>query len=42
MAETGIELVVETYGAEHAAAIVDSLAEQGYEVEQRYPVPKGE
>ena len=42
MAETGIELVVETRGTEHAAAIVASLAEQGYEVEQRYPPPKGE
>ncbi len=37
MAETGVELVIETRGADHAAQIVESLAGEGYEVEQRYP-----
>ena len=37
MAETGVELVVETRGAEHAREIVESLREAGYAVEQRYP-----
>jgi threonine dehydratase len=37
MAETGVELVVETRGADHAEAIVRSLREEGYAVEQRYP-----
>lgn len=37
MAETGVELVVETRGAEHAAEIVAALREDGYDVEQRYP-----
>ncbi len=41
MAETGVELVVETRGADHAEAIVRSLREEGYAVEQRYP-PTGE
>jgi threonine dehydratase len=42
MAETGVELIVETRGPEHAEKIVAALAEDGYEVEQRYPHPKGE
>jgi threonine dehydratase len=37
MAETGVELIVETRGPEHAAALVAALGDDGYEVEQRYP-----
>jgi threonine dehydratase len=37
MAETGVELIVETRGPEHAADLVAALSDDGYEVEQRYP-----
>ena len=40
MAETGVELVVETRGAEHARDLVETLRDAGYPVEQRYP-PSG-
>jgi threonine dehydratase len=33
IAETGIELILETRGREHAEAIVATLREHGYEVE---------
>jgi threonine dehydratase len=42
MAETGVELVVETRGAEHARDLVETLREAGYPVEQRYPPSEGD
>jgi threonine dehydratase len=37
VAETGVELILETRDREHTATIVDELRERGYEVSQQHP-----
>ena len=38
VAETGVELILETRDRDHTAAIVAELRERGYQVEQQHPV----